>query len=456
MLRGGEGVLVAVSGGADSVALLDALCSLRGQLDLTLTAVHVHHGLRPEADMEADVVRRLCDDLGVACHVERVTVKQAPPWDGLEAESRRARHAAWERVARAVGAARVATGHTADDQAETVLMRLLQGAGPRGLGGIAPARGRLISPLIETRRDAIVEHLRRRGLVWIEDPTNRETRFLRNRIRHDLLPFMAELTGASVVEALCRSAAAARALVADLEARARADLHRLATREAAGFTLDTDALEQRPIELAAEMLRQAAALLGEARPLRGPAQRALRKLLAEAPRRRAVRLGRLVAERSGRRLRVGPAALPAVTTRDWPVPGVLEMPEISRRLTARVFTRPTDYVVPRDAARAAFDADALPPALTVRARRSGDLFSPFGAAELRRLKSFLIDAEVPRWERPRTALVEAGGEIIWVAGVRRGRVAPMTAATARILELTIESPSRSSGPGGKMADGGPR
>ena len=429
---------MAISGGADSVALLDVLCSLRGQLELTLTAVHVHHALRPEADVEADAVRRLCDELGVVCHVERVTVKQTPPWDGLEAESRRTRHAAWERVARAVGAARVATGHTADDQAETVLMRLLQGAGPRGLGGIAPTRGRLISPLIETRRDAIVEHLHRRGLVWAEDPSNREARFLRNRIRHDLLPFMAELTGASVVEALCRSAAAARALVADLEARARADLLRLATREAAGFTLDTAALEERPIELAAEMLRQAAARLGEARPLRGPAQRALRKLLAEAPRRRAVRLGRLVAERSGRRLRVGPAALPAVTTRAWPVPGVLEMPEIGRRLTARAFTRPADYVVPRDAARAAFDADALPLALTVRARRGGDLFSPFGAAELRRLKSFLIDAEVPRWERPRTALVEAGGEIIWVAGVRRGRIAPVTAATARILELTIE------------------
>jgi tRNA(Ile)-lysidine synthase len=439
MLRGGEGVLVAVSGGADSVALLDVLCALRGQLDLTLTAVHVHHGLRPEADLEADAVRRLCDDLAVVCHVERVTVKQAPPWDGLEAESRRARHAAWERVAGAVGAARVATGHTADDQAETVLMRLLQGAGPRGLGGIAPARGRLISPLIETRRDAIVEHLRSRGLAWIEDPTNRDARFLRNRIRHDLLPFMAELTGASVVEALCRSAAAARALVADLEARARADLHRLATRETAGFTLDVAALEERPIELAAEMLRQAAALMGETRPLRGPAQRALRKLLMEAPRRRVVRLGRLVVERSGRRLRVGPAVLPAVTARAWPVPGVLEMPEIGRRLGARVIARGADYLVPRESGRAAFDADALPSALTVRARRAGDVFSPFGAAELRRLKSLLIDAGVPRWERPRTPLVEAGGEIIWVAGVRRGRLAPVTAATARILELTIES-----------------
>jgi len=439
MLRGGEGVLVAVSGGADSVALLDVLCALRPALSLSLSVMHVHHGLRPEADAEADAVRRLCDGLGVACHLERVAVQRAPPWDGLEAESRRARHAALERGALAVGATHIATGHTADDQAETVLMRLLQGAGPRGLGGIAPVRGRLISPLIETRRGAIVEHLRGRGLAWSEDPSNRDVRFLRNRIRHDLLPFMAELTGGSVVEALCRSALAARAVVADLEARARADLRTLAARETAGFTFDVARLEQRPLELAAEMLRQAAAELGETRPLRGAAQRALRKLLAEAPRRRAVRLGQLVVERSGRRLRVGPSVLPAVTTRPWPVPGVLDMPELGQRLAARVFARPADYAVPREPGRAAFDALALPATLTVRARRRGDVFSPFGAPELRRLKSFLIDAAVPRWQRPRSPLVEAGGEIIWVAGVRRGRIAPVTAATTRILELTLES-----------------
>ena len=439
MLRGGEGVLVAVSGGPDSVALLDVLCSLRGPLALALSVAHVHHGLRPEADAEASAVERLCARLGVACRVERVTVRRAPPWDGLEAESRRARHAALARAAAAVGAARIATGHTADDQAETVLMRLLQGAGPRGLGGIAPVRGALISPLIETRRAEVVAHLDARGLTAAEDASNRDPRFLRSRIRHDLLPFMAELTGGSVVEALGRSAAAARAVVGDLEARARADLGRLATRDRAGFTLDVGPLEAQPLELAAETIRQAAALLGETRPLRGPAQRALRRLLGEAPRRRAVRLGRLVVERSGRRLRVGPPALPAVDTRAWAAPGALEMPEIDRRLTARLVARGPDYVVPREPGRAAFDADLLPPALTVRARRRGDVFAPFGAAGLRRLKSFLIDAGVPRWQRPRTPLIETGGEIVWVAGVRRGRRAPITATTTRVLELALEA-----------------
>ena len=442
MLRGGERVLAAVSGGPDSIALLDVLDELRGPLGLVVIVAHVHHGLRAEADADADFVRGVGARRGLPVHMERVTVTGGPPWDGPEAESRRARHATLQRVARATGASRIATGHTADDQAETVLMRLLQGAGPRGLGGIPPVRGWLISPLIETRRDDILAHLRARGLRFVDDASNRDVRFLRNRIRHDLLPFLTELTGASMVEPLCRSAAAARAVVADLEIRARAELERLATREPAGFTFEASALAGGSVELGAEILRQAAAAQGQTRPLRGPAQRAVRALLGGTPRRRIARLGDLVVERSGRRLRVGPAALPALSSRTWALPGDLDLPEIGRRLTATLVPRGRDYVVPREPGRVAFDADALPPMLTIRGRRRGDVFAPFGAptsgpAAVRRLKSFLIDAGVPRWQRARTPLVEARGEIIWVAGVRRSRSAPVTAATARVLELTL-------------------
>ncbi len=124
--------------------------------------------------------------------------------------------------------------------------------------------------------------------------------------------------------------------------------------------------------------------------------------------------------------------------RAWAVPGALELPEIEARLTARIVARARDYTIPREARRAAFDADTLPAALAVRARRRGDVFSPFGAPTLRRLKSFLIDAGVPRWQRARTPLVEARGEIIWVAGIRRGSIAPVTAATTRVLELALD------------------
>ena len=224
MLRGGEAVLVAVSGGPDSVALLDVLCALRTSLRLTVTVAHVHHGLRPEADAEADAVAHLCEGLGVA--VPGRARDRAPG-----AAVGRARGGEPAGAARgcprprrgAVGARRIATGHTADDQAETVLMRLLQGAGPRGLAGIAPVRGLLVSPLIETRRARSWLTSTREGSRAADDASNRDPRFLRSRIRHDLLPFMAELTGGSVVEALARAAGTARALLADLEERARAD-----------------------------------------------------------------------------------------------------------------------------------------------------------------------------------------------------------------------------------------
>src|SRR4029450_2597777 len=161
MLRGGEAVLAAGSGGAASVALPDALRELAPALGFTLHAVHVDHGLRPESAADAAFVSDLCRAWGIPLGGERLEIARPAPggaWDGLEAEARRARYAAFRRVAAALGADGGATGHTADDQAETVVMRLLDGAGPRGLGGIAPLRGAYIRPLLETRPHLIEAH----------------------------------------------------------------------------------------------------------------------------------------------------------------------------------------------------------------------------------------------------------------------------------------------------------
>jgi tRNA(Ile)-lysidine synthase len=441
MLRGGETVLVALSGGADSVALTDVLAALAATLGLTLHAVHVHHGLRgAEADRDAEFSRAVATWLGLPFHLERVALgARGAAWEGLEAEARRVRHAALVARAAALGADRIATGHTADDQAETVLMRLLQGAGPRGLGGIAPARGAYVRPLLEFRRAAIEAHLRSRGLAWVEDTTNRDPAFLRNRVRHDLVPFLAARWDEDAVAALGRGAAVARALVADLERAAVAELDRLAVGDAAALVIDVPAIRALPEDLAAEVLRRAALRIAPRGPaLRAAAERALRRVLAEPAPRRPVRLGRVRIERSGRRLRVGGPGAPApVVDRAWDVPGRLVLPEIGRALEARELAAPPGYRPPRDPAIAAFDADRMPSRLAVRARRAGDRFTPFGGPGVRRLKSFLIDAGVPRWERGRVPLLEAGGEIVWVVGLRRGCAAPVTAETRRILEVTV-------------------
>jgi tRNA(Ile)-lysidine synthase len=447
MTRSGEAVLVAVSGGADSVALLDVLVALAPELGVTLHAVHVHHGLRPESDADADFTRRLCAGAGVPFHLERVEVKREPPWDGLEAEARRARYAAFREVARRVCAQRVATAHTADDQAETVLMRLLEGAGPRGLAGIAPVRGPFIRPLLGARRADIEAHLRARGLPWVEDASNRDPRFLRNRIRLDVLPYLATTVEPDIVPRLARSAALVRSLVDDLERGAARELPRLGRRGAAGWVLSVADLAKLPGEAAAETVRQAARDLGHSGALRGHAQKALRGLLIPGARRGALRSGGVTVERSGRWLRVGEGQLPALAAHEFPVPGELQLPEVGLALDARCFERAADYAAPREPARAAFDADLLPARLHVRGRRRGDRFAPFGGPADRRLKSFMIDAGVPRWERDRVPLLEAGGDIIWVAGLRRGQAAPVGPETRRILEVTLVSPLAGHGPG---------
>jgi tRNA(Ile)-lysidine synthase len=155
----------------------------------------------------------------------------------------------------------------------------------------------------------------------------------------------------------------------------------------------------------------------------------------------------VIVERSGRWLRVGQGRLPALAAHEFPVPGELPLPEVGLVLDARCFERAPGYAAPREAARAAFDADLLPRRLHVRGRRRGDRFAPFGGPAERRLKSFLIDAGVPRWERDRVPLVEAGGDIIWVAGFRRGQAAPIGPGTRRILEVTVRSPLAGHAPG---------
>ncbi len=433
MLAGGETLLVGVSGGADSVALLHALLALRSRLSLTLHVLHVHHGLRPEADEEAGFVESLGRRWDVPVTVERVQVPSAPG-GSLEARARKARYAVFRKWAGALSASRVALGHTADDQAETVLMRLLEGAGPRGLAGIPPVRGLFIRPLIETRRHEIEAELERAGLGWIEDPSNRDPKFLRNRIRHDLLPFLAGAYNPQITDALCRVAALARGLVRDVEALARHELDRLSEVEDGGLVLSRAALGALQPGIGEEVLRQVLISLGERGPLRAWAQRALRMPL-DVNSLTPIKLGSVWLEVSGDRVRLSRAQSEALTETSLPVPGSIALPEAGLRLAAREFERPASYRPPVGPWTVAFDRDGLPPVLTIRSRLPGDRFHPFGAPGPKRLKTFLIDAKIPRWRRDRLPLLLAHGEIAWVVGVRRGAVAPVTAATPRIVEV---------------------
>jgi tRNA(Ile)-lysidine synthase len=431
MLAGGETLVVGVSGGADSVALLHVLLRLAPDLALRLHVLHVDHGLREDSSRDGEFVRALGTRVGVPVDVVRVHVAAG----SVEAAARTARHGALQAVADRVGATRIALGHTADDQAETLIMRMLEGTGVRGLAGIPPVRGRLIRPLIESRHQDAVTTLAAAGLPSLEDPSNRDLRFFRNRVRHSVMPRLVEASEGDVVAQLGRLARRAREAIDALDHVAASELERLARVDDGALVLSRSALSALPRPIAAEVLRAAAARLGSRAPLRAWGHRGLRRVLASTPPRRPFRLGGVVVEVSGDRVRVGVTRAPALAPRDLTVPGRVELPEIGRALEA-VVVPAADYAVPRDPDRVAFDAAGLPPRLVVRPRRHGDRFRPFGGGD-RRLKSFLIDAKVARWERDRLPLVDAGHDIVWVAGVRRGATAPVTPRTDAVVELRL-------------------
>ncbi|HRJ21232.1 MAG TPA: tRNA lysidine(34) synthetase TilS, partial [Bryobacteraceae bacterium] len=208
MLPGGARVGVAVSGGADSVCLLDVLASMAAGQGWRLTVLHLNHGWRgAESDADAGFVEDLAGRYSLPC----VTGKAAPPAGGnLEQQGREARRRFFAEQRRTLGLDRIATGHTLDDQAETVLFRALRGAGPGGLAGILPVTAEgIVRPLLGVKREWVLAWNRRRGLAWREDPTNADPRFRRNALRA-LLPELARLVNPAAVEALARLAVIAQ------------------------------------------------------------------------------------------------------------------------------------------------------------------------------------------------------------------------------------------------------
>jgi tRNA(Ile)-lysidine synthase len=191
LISKGDRVLVAVSGGPDSMALLHVLAHLRDELGCTLIAHGVDHGLRPAAASELSLAASLAKKLGVSFGVSRVNVA---PGGNLQSRARDARHEALGQAAAKANAVSIATGHHADDRAETFLLRLLRGSSPRGLACLPPRAGSLIRPMLLARRGDVLAHLARHRIEFADDPSNEDPRFARVRVRRELLPLMADLS----------------------------------------------------------------------------------------------------------------------------------------------------------------------------------------------------------------------------------------------------------------------
>jgi len=440
-----ERVLVAVSAGGDSVALLHLLAEYSRNVPLELNVAHVNHRQRgPASDADERFVSELAGGLGYPCLLlEGDPSPGGAPGRGSSPASeealRRKRHALLARAARDRGCSRIALGHTMDDQAETVLMRLMRGAGRRGLAAMAwSGPGRLVRPLLGMRRAALRAWLTAHDRPWRQDVSNADPRYLRNRVRSGLLPEM-ERCNPAIVEVLSRTAGVMRDEDALLDGMTREGLKGAVRRFDGRVAVTVRALAALPLPLARRGVRILIGMAGG--DPRGADTRTVARILALA---RGGSLsdrgisGGMCAVRDGDELvfaAAGTTRAPEPFCIEMRIPGEVTIPSSPGILTARIVDRSqVDWTAPGPD-RACLDADRLGDVVTIRSRRPGDRFHPLGGPGGRRLKEFFIDGKVPRSLRDRIPLVEGPSGIAWVVGERIGEPYRLTGATRRVALL---------------------
>lgn len=442
----GARVVVGLSGGADSVALLHLLRALAEDGSVTLAAAaHFNHALRPEADADEGFCRDLCATLGVPFVAERAPVRDLARASGLsiEAAARRERYACLERVRLAHAGDRIAVAHTADDQAETVLLRLLRGAGTRGLRGVLWRRGAVVRPLLNCRRDGLRAWLRDSGHSWREDASNLDLTVPRNRIRHELLPLLAACYQPAVVRVLARTAEVACGEDALLEQLAAEGGAPLMARVPGGLRLRRAGLAALPLALARRVVRRAL-VAADARHAPDLADVAMVLAIAGADGPGSADVAGLRVERFSRDavllIKAPGTATVALPERALPVPGVVDLPEIGPGCRLRA-EWPIMQADPRKTGIQARLRGSIAGPLVVRGRRPGDRIRPVGLGGTKKVQDVLVDRKVPRVERDLVPVVtDAAGRLLWVAGHALDADSAAPAAGDDVIVLTFEPP----------------
>jgi tRNA(Ile)-lysidine synthase len=391
LVEAGRPLLVLLSGGGDSVCLLDVALRLGAEV----SALHVNYGLRDGADEDEELCQDLCDRLEVPLTVERPELGEG---GNLQERAREVRYA----LAEGHAAGDYAAAHTATDQAETVLYRLAVSPGRRALLGMEPRRGRLVRPLLEATREDARAYCRARGLRWREDPSNADRRFARATVRHDVLDALRSLNPAAE-RAIADTAHELRDESEVLERAAAEALERLG----GGPAVSLADLAGEPPAVGRLVLRaMAERAAGGLHALSRADADAISRLGREGGT-RSLDLGgglRAVVEYGTVRFSLGPDA-PAPQPVDLPVPGRARFGEWDVEAAAGA---PGDVSV---------IAEALGGRATVRSWREGDRMRPVGLGGTKTLQDIFTDRKVPRALRRVLPVVEAGGEVVWVAGV---------------------------------------
>jgi tRNA(Ile)-lysidine synthase len=464
LFAGAGRILLAVSGGADSIALLHVLLALKaqGRIESDLVCAHINHQLRGAAsDADEQFVVEQASRLGLAVVTRAVEVRECARRQrlSLETAARQLRLASLAETAHSRQCTWIGTGHQKNDNAETILQRLLRGTGFRGLAGIRPRRPFddlwLASPLLCATRIEIGEYLKKRDLPWREDATNVDVAYTRNYLRHRLLPSLQQASRGDLIEELYELAASGQRLCDRVEREAEQAWPKLIEPTADEIVIQASGLAALPELVAVELIRQAAAGLttgtGE---LTEPHYRAILELARRSPGGKRLSLprglvvryerGRLVLSK-GREVGCAPAIGETARGTHPTAPAVLAMPGrtqfAGREIEARILQCDEVDVEKLTGDKGPFieyfDLDRVKLPVMVRTRRPGDRLQPLGMADEKKVGKFLTTAKAPRDLRERILILADREKVIWVYPVRISEQAKITDGTHRVLQLAV-------------------
>jgi tRNA(Ile)-lysidine synthase len=447
LLGRGDRVLLGVSGGPDSVALLHGLCALKDGMDFEIEVAHVIHGIRgEEARGDAEFVAALAERLGLGFHLHEADLPRRKLERGkgnIEALGREERYRFFAAAAERSGCGKVATAHTRDDQVETALMWLLRGGGRRGLGGMPPVRPLrpgvgLIRPLIDCSKADVLDYLADRGIEYRTDATNRDSALLRNWIRLELLPQLRARIDSRLDERLAH--------LGDIFREEDKILDGLADDILDGAVRSGDLPRAALLQVEKGMRRRVMRLwieqvTGGLRGLSFDQVEDCLDLALDGPPQGRISLGRgweMVREYENLGLReqsVKESRQPCYTY-DLSPGGDLWVPEAGVRIRTSLHSQWSQRGLGED--QAIFDLRCLKPTLTVRNFRGGDRFRPLGMAGRKKVKDLFIDKKVPSGVRRALPFLLSGEEILWIPGYGRSEVAKINRDTKEVLKVELD------------------
>ena len=448
LLGAGDRLVIALSGGPDSVTLTHLLVELAASGDLVLAGLaHLNHRMRHTAsDEDERFCRAMAARLSLPIEVGSVDVPCLARKAGqsLEVAAREARYGFLAQAAERLDATRIAVGHTLDDQAETYLLKLLRGAGPRGLAGIHPRKGAVIRPILSISRSEVLAYLAERGLEFRQDETNLDRDIPRNLVRHELIPWLREHVNPSVTGALARGAVVAREDAEWLERTAQEAASRVLRGSPNGIEIDAACLTAEPPAVARRIARLALSRVAPDRFISFSHVAEVLRLAGapksdsvDLPGQRATRVGPAVLL-SPRRGRTAPTAGVSGIRQALAMPGEASIASLGVVIAAEPAPLAPPWTMSSAPDTAVVSADATRLPLAVRTRRTGDAFRPLGLGRRRKLQDFLVDRKVPKCERDSVLLVvDADDHIIWVVGWMLAHDFRVTESTRGVIILTF-------------------